>query len=110
MTVSGDGRERLVAEFFEGVVAAFEQLASEREARAVTADPLGELQVVAAVGAGWEPRALRGLIERPAQRWWSLTGEMPGGAALIGLVDGDVHPAVADHVTGVLETAHVAEL
>jgi hypothetical protein len=38
--LSGDGLERLVAESFEEVVAAFEQLAREREARAVAADPL----------------------------------------------------------------------
>ena len=37
----GDGREGLVAEFFEDVVAAFEELAREREAGAVAADPGG---------------------------------------------------------------------
>jgi hypothetical protein len=62
----------LVAECFEDVVAAFEQLAGEREARAVTADPLGELEVVLAVGAGGEAGALCSFIERPAQRGWSL--------------------------------------
>ncbi len=41
--LSGDGRKCLVAESFEDVVAALEQLAGEREARAVTADPFGEL-------------------------------------------------------------------
>ena len=107
---SGDGRERLVAEGFEDVVAAFEQLAREREARAVAADPLGELLVVGAVGAGGEPGALRGFVERPAQRGWSLAGEVPGGAVIVGLVDGDVQPGVADDVAGVVEAADVAEL
>ena len=88
--LSGDGLERLVAEGFEEVVAAFEQLAREREARAVAADPLGELKVVGTVGAGREPRALRGFIQRPAQRGWSLTGEVPGRAVSVGLVDGDI--------------------
>ena len=59
---SGDGRERVVAEGFEDVAAAFEQLARERKARAVPADPGGELLVVAAVGAGGEPGALSCLI------------------------------------------------
>ena len=44
------------------MVAAFQQLAREREAGAVAADPFGELLVVGAVGAGREPGALRGLI------------------------------------------------
>ena len=35
---------------------------------------------------------------------------MPCGAALIGLVDGDVQPGVADRVAGVLKAAGVAEL
>ena len=48
--LSGDGRQRLVAEGFEDVVAVFEQLAREREACAVAADPRGELEVVGAVG------------------------------------------------------------
>lgn len=56
--VLGDGRERLVAEFFEDVVAAFEQLAREPKARSVTADPCGELLVVGPVGVGWEAGAL----------------------------------------------------
>ena len=59
---SGDGRERLVAEVFEDVVAAFEQLAREREARAVTADPGGQLLVIGAVGAGREAGALGCLV------------------------------------------------
>jgi hypothetical protein len=37
----GDGVQGLVAELAEDVVAALEQLAGEREARAVPADPLG---------------------------------------------------------------------
>ena len=89
-TALGGGFQRVIAEGFEDVVAAFEQFASERQARSVTADPLGELQVVVAVGAGREPGALRGLIHRPAQRRRSLAGEMAGRAALVGLVDGDV--------------------
>ena len=48
--------------YFEDVVAAFEQFAREREAGAVPADPVGELLVVGAVGAGGEAGALRGFI------------------------------------------------
>ena len=48
---SGDRRERLVAEGFEEVVAAFEQLARERKTGAVAADPGGELLVIRTVGA-----------------------------------------------------------
>jgi hypothetical protein len=72
------------------VVAAFKQLAGERDAGPVATDPLCGLQVVLPVGAGREPGALRGLVQRPAQRGWSLAGEMPGSAVLVGLVDGDV--------------------
>ncbi len=75
--VSGDRRDGLVAEVFEEVVAAFEQLARERETGAVAADPLRELLVVGAVGAVREAGALRGFVERPAQRGRSLAGEMP---------------------------------
>ncbi len=41
----GGGFERVVAEGFEDVIAAFEQFAGEREAGAVAADPLGQLEV-----------------------------------------------------------------
>lgn len=40
---SSCGRESLLAEVFEGVVAAFEQLARERQAGAVASEPLGGL-------------------------------------------------------------------
>ncbi len=43
------GRERLVSELSEGVIAAFEQLASKRQTRAVPAEPLRGLLVVRAV-------------------------------------------------------------
>jgi hypothetical protein len=43
----------LVAEGFEEVVAAFEQLARERKARAVAADPLGELKAMPRSGLAW---------------------------------------------------------
>jgi hypothetical protein len=43
------GRERLVSELSKRVVATFEQLASERQARAVTAEALSSLLVVGAV-------------------------------------------------------------
>ena len=108
--VQETGVERVVAEGFEEVVAAFEQLAREREAGAVPADPRGELLVVGAVGAGREAGALRCFVERPAQRGRALAGEMPGGAVIVGLVDGDVQAGVADDVAGVLEAADVAEL
>ena len=39
-----------------------------------------------------------------------MAGEMPGGAVIVGLVDGDIQAAIADDVAGVLEAADVAEL
>ena len=91
----GGRLERLVAERFEDVVVAFEQLARERDARAVAADAFGELEVVLPVGAVREAGALRGFIQRPAQRGRALAGEVAGRAVLVGLVDGDVEPALA---------------
>src|SRR3954462_14936040 len=96
--VRSDGLERLVAEFAQGVEAALEQLAREREAGAVAAEALGGLVVVAAVGAAGPAGGLGGLEERPAQRRRALAGEVSGGAALIGLVDRDVQSGVADGV------------
>jgi hypothetical protein len=44
------GRARLVAEFPQGVVAAFEEFAGDRQARAFVAEAGGGLEVVVAVG------------------------------------------------------------
>jgi hypothetical protein len=80
------------------VEAALEQLAGEREAGAVAAQALGGLVVVGAVGTARPPRGLGGLEQRPSQRRRALAREMPRRAALVGLVDGDVQPGVADGV------------
>jgi hypothetical protein len=80
------------------VVAALEQLARDRQAGAVAAEPLGSLLVVGAVGAGRASCVLRGLEERPAQCRWPLAREVPGRAALVGLVNGDVQAGVADRL------------
>jgi hypothetical protein len=77
------GLQRLVAELAQGVVAALEQLARDREARAVAAEPLGRLEVVVAVGAAVPAGRLGGFVERPAQRGRSLPGEVAGRAALV---------------------------
>ncbi len=61
------------------------RLARERQARAVTAGPLGGLEVALVVGTAGAPRGVNSLEQHPAQRGWPLTGEMPRGAALIGL-------------------------
>ena len=87
---AGDGIERHVAETAQEVVATFQELACDRDARAVPAHPLGGGELVLAVGAARAPRRLGGFIERPAQRGWPLAGEMARGTAGIGLVDGDV--------------------
>ena len=68
-------------EFAQEVVAAFEQLAGDGDARAVPADPRGELVVVGPAGAARAPGGLRGLVERLAQRGWSVAGEMPRRAS-----------------------------
>src|SRR6201989_3281031 len=107
---SGDGRERVVAQFFEDVVAAFEQLALEREAAAFPAEPGAQWLVIAAVGAGGESGALRRFVHRPAERWRSLAGEVSGGAVIVGLVDGEVQAAIPGDVAGVLKAADIAEL
>ena len=104
------GRERLVSELSERVIAPFEEFASERQARAVTAEPLSGLPVVGVVGARLAPRGLRGLVQRPAQRGRSLPGQVPGGATLVRGVDGDVHSSVTDRLAGGGEPAAVAEL
>ena len=77
------GRQGVLAEVAQGVVAAFEEFAREREAGSVTADPLGGLQVVLAVGAARMPRLLRGFVQRPAERGRSLAAQMPGRAVLV---------------------------
>ena len=58
----GDGLERLVTETAQDVVAAFQQLACDRDARPVAADPLGELFVIGPVGAARAPGGLCGFI------------------------------------------------
>jgi hypothetical protein len=82
--------EGLLAELAQGVKAALEQFARDRETGAVATKPLGGLKVILVVRRGAPPRALRGLKQRPPQRGGSLTGEMTRRAALIGRVDGDV--------------------
>ena len=69
------GRQGVLAEVAQRVVAAFEEFAREREARSVTADPLGGLQVVLAVGAARMPRLLRGFVQSPAQRGRPLAAQ-----------------------------------
>jgi hypothetical protein len=59
---SSCGRESLSAEVFEGVVAAFEQLAREREAAAVAPEPSGCLQEVVTVRGTLAAGGLGGLI------------------------------------------------
>src|SRR5215212_8786147 len=93
-----DSLHRLVFEFAQRVVAALEQFAGDGQAGAVAAEPGGGLLVVGVVGAARPPGELRRLIERPAQRRRALARQVPGRAALIGLVDGDVQAGVADSV------------
>ena len=104
------GRERLVAEVFEGVVAAFEEVARDREAGAVVPESLRGLAVVGVVGGAGLTRGLGCLVERPAQDRWSLAGEVAGRAAAVGGVHGDVQAAVAHGVPGGGKPAAVAEL
>ena len=78
------GASPSLAEVFEGVVAAFEQLARERQAGAVASEPLGGLQEVVAVRRALAAGGLSGLIQRPAQSGRALAGEVPGRAALVG--------------------------
>src|SRR3954452_7645153 len=92
------GRQGLVAELAQGVETALEEIAREREAGAVAAEALGGLVVVGAVGAAGTAGGLGGFEQRPTQRRRSLAREVSGGAALVGLVDGDVQPGIADGV------------
>ena len=66
------------------MVAAFEQLAREREAGAVTADSGGELFVIGAVGAVREAGALRCLIQCAARAGLGGRGAPARGGRLIG--------------------------
>src|SRR4051794_14641765 len=93
------GLQGLLAEFAQRVVAALEQFARDGQAGAVAAEPFGRLLVVVVVGGARAAGALGGLEERPAQRWRALAGEVPWGAAGVGLVDGDVQAGVADGFT-----------
>jgi len=79
----GDGGlEGLVAERAQEVVAAFEELAGDRDARAVGADPCGELFVLRALWAAGAPGGLCCFIERPAQRGRALPERCPGARLL----------------------------
>src|SRR6266545_56064 len=85
-----DRGERLLAELAEEVVGASAELAGNREAGAVVVDPLGDLEVVAAVGRAGAGGRLRRLEQGPAQHRGALVREVAGRALLVGLVDGDV--------------------
>jgi hypothetical protein len=81
-------------------VAALEQLARDGQAGAVTAEPRGRLEVVVVVG---EPgRRAHWAASKSAERspHGPLAGEAAGGAAGVGLVDGDVYAGVADGLAG----------
>src|SRR5512132_2602870 len=95
---SSGGRERLLAELAQRVVAALEQLACHRQPRAGAAEALGRLAVIITVRAPGPGSAERGLEQRPPQRRRPLAAQMPGRAAPVGLVDSDVQPGIADRV------------
>src|SRR5215218_260094 len=103
-------RQRLLAELAQRVVAALEQLARDRQPGAGAAYALRGLAVVVAVRAPAPGRAERGLEQRPPQRRRTLAAQMPGRAAPVGLVDGDVQAGIADRVTRRGEAPRVAEL
>src|SRR5436190_14817141 len=105
-----DRGERVLAELAEDVVGAPAELAGDREAGAIVIDSVGDLEVVAAVGRAGASGRLRRFEQGPAQHRGSLVREVPGGALLVGLVDGDVEAGVADGVVGRGEAAGVAEL
>ena len=105
-----DRGERVLAELAEDVIGAPAELAGDREAGAIVIDSVGDLEVVAAVGRAGASGRLRRFEQGPAQDRGSLVGEVPGGALLVGLVDGDVEAGVADGVVGRGEAAGIAEL
>src|SRR3954468_17596400 len=109
-TGSSGGRERLLAELAQRVVAALEQLARDRQPGAGAAETLRRLAVVVAVRAASPRRAERRLEQRPPQSRRPLAAQMPGRPAPIGLMHRDVQPGVADRVTRRREPARVAEL
>ena len=73
----------VVAELAERVVAALEQLARQRQAGAVAADPLAGLQVGVVVGAAGPSGGRHRLVERSAQRRRPLPREVSGRAVLV---------------------------
>src|SRR5205085_9640903 len=102
-------RERLLPELAQGVVAALEEPARDRQAGAVAAEPLGSLGVVGAVGALRPARDLGGLVQRPAKRRRTLPGEVAGRAALVGGMDGVVQDGVANRLPGGVKAGAVAQ-
>src|SRR6266511_4088828 len=96
-----DRGERVLAEFAEeDVVGAPAELAGNREAGAIVIYPVGDLEVVAAVGRAGAGGRLCRLEQGPAQQLGSLVREVAGRAFLVGLVDGDVEAGVTDSVVG----------
>jgi hypothetical protein len=79
-TQAATGSKRLVAEFAQEVVAAFQELARDRDARAVTAEPLGGLPVVLAIFGRERPLGIRStqLIKRGPPR---IAVQTPPGRA-----------------------------
>src|SRR5712691_4931939 len=104
-----DGGEGLIAQFAEDVVGAPAELAGKRDTGAVMVDPLGDLEVVVAVGRADPGRRKRGFEERPAQYLGALVREVAGRPFAVGLVDGDVEAGVTDGVVRGREAAGVAE-
>src|SRR6266511_2842758 len=93
-----DRGERLLAELAQDVVGAPAELARDREAGAVVVDPVGDLEVVAAVGRAGAGGRLCRLEQGPAQQRGPLVREVAGRALLVGLVDGDVEAGVTNRV------------
>src|SRR3954454_20972937 len=96
---SSGGRQRLLAELTQCVVAAPEQLARHREAGRGAAGAFCGLAVVVVVTAAAPRRAQRRLEQRRSQRRRALAAEMPGRAASVGLMHGAVQPGRVDGVT-----------
>src|SRR6266508_4293397 len=95
-----DREECLVAELAEDVVGAPAELAGNGQAGAVVVDPLGDLEVVAAVGRAGAGGRLRRLEQGPAQHRGPLVREVAGRTLAVGLVDRDVQAGVTDSIVG----------
>ena len=107
---SGGGREDLVAQVPQGVMAAAGELAGDRQQRQLAIQAGLDLLEVGVIGRAGASGVNGGLIQCPAQQNRALSGQMPSSATAGGRVDRDIQSGVAHRVIGAAEPARVSHL